>query len=253
MSNRFTCAMNGVAPESLDPAIRVTDLTEMSPRMRVQTQPAAGHGLRVLKQVRESLTVRISLIIAEYDPAARREALQKLNAWAARGGWLTVSDRPGQRLRIDYCTLPAMCALGWTDEIQLECTAYTVPFWEAVTENAAAVTSGGVLTLPGSAEDCPVSCDVVNTGGGALTTVTLTCGGTSMTFEGLEIQPGEFLRVSATGGGVLSATAGDVSVLMRRTAGSHDLLLADAGASTAVAVTADQSVSATFRARGRYV
>lgn len=253
MSNRFTCTMNGVSPESLDPAIRVTDLTELSPRMRLQTQPCAGHGLRLLRQVRESLTVRISLIIAEYDPAARRGALQKLNVWAAGGGWLTVSDRPGQRLRIDCCTLPAMCALGWTDEIQLECTACTAPFWETEKEYAAVVTSGGALTLPGSAPDCPVSCDVVNIGDGPLSCVTLVCGGTSMTFEGLDVQPGETLNVNAGSGGVLSATTGSLSVLMRRTPGSHDLLLADGGASTAVAVDADQRVSAAFRARGRYV
>lgn len=252
MSNRFTCALDGVSLDGVCPGLRVTDVTELSPRMRTVTQPSAGHGLRLLRRVRESLTVRVNFLIPEYDPAKRRDALTQVSRWAARGGYLTTSERPGQRLRIDYCTVPVMSALGWSDEVDLEMTALASPFWETETEYAASTAAASSLKLPGFGVDCPVSCDVYNNGEGPLTRVALTCGGTQMTFEGLSLQPGEFLQISAGSDGVLTATAGDASVLMHRTAGSHDLLLAAAGGATDVAVEADQAVRAVFRARGRY-
>ena len=51
--------------------------------------------------------------------------------------------------------------------------------------------------------------------------------------------------------GLLHADADGESVLMKRTGSSHDLLLANCGEDTAVAVSADQPVSAVFHARGR--
>lgn len=252
MTNRFTCTLNGQGLEALDEAIRVTDLTELSPRYRMVTTPVLG-GMRMLSRVRESLTVRISMLIAEYDPARRRATLSKVNRWAARGGWLTVSDRPGQRLRVDYCTVPVMSALGWSDEIQLECTALTTPYWEEAEEHRAAASSDddGALTPGGTAESCPVHVDVRNNGEDDLTTLTIACGDTAMTFTGLQVSPGGMVNIAVTGG-VLTAWAEGASILPRRTADSADLLLARCGQGNAVSVSGDQPVSAIFRARGRF-
>lgn len=252
MNDRFSCALNGLSPQSLDGAIRVTDLTELSPRYRMISTPVQG-GMRMLSRVRESLTVRISLIIAEYDPALRRAALSKVNRWAARGGWLTVSDRPGQRLRVDYCTVPVMSALGWSDEIHLECTATTVPYWEEAEERRAATGEGeGLLTLGGTAEDCPVQAEIRNNGEGDLTRLTIACQGTAMTFTGLSVSPGGMVNITENGG-VLSAWTEGRSILPCRTADSADLLLATGGQGNAVSASGDQPVSAIFRARGRFV
>lgn len=252
MSNRFTCALDGAPIEGVHAGLRVTDMTELAPRMRTVTQPSAGHGLRLLRRVRESLTVRVNFIIPEYDPARRRDALTQVSRWAAKGGWLTTSERPGQRLRIDYCTVPVMSALGWSDEVDLEMTAIAVPFWETEAEAEVAVTGSGVLSLPGSAEGCPVHVTVMNAGTAPLTTVTLSCGDTQMTFEGLELSPGGLMEISENAG-VLTAWAEGASVLPCRTAGSHDLLLAAGGRDNPVSAAGDQAVTATFRARGRFV
>lgn len=250
MSNRFSCALNGISPESLDSAIRVTDLTELPPAYRVVTAPTLRHGLMLLRRVRELLTVRISFVIAEQDPARRRALLSQLHAWAEPGGVLTVSDRPGQQLTVTCDTLPMLSALCWTDEVQLEFTAYGVPFWEYAEETYVTTASNATLLLPGTADECPVSVTVAHTGSGTLTTLTLQCGDTQMTFEGLSLAPGGVFTLLYKDG-LLHADAEGESVLMKRTGDSHDLLLADCGTETVVSVTADQPVSAVFHARGR--
>ena len=250
MSNRFSCALNGISPESLDSAIRVTDLTELPPVCRVVTAPTLRHGLQLLRRVRESLTVRVSFVLAEHDPARRRELLSRLHAWADPGGVLTTSDRPGQQLTVVCDTLPMLSALCWTDEVQLEFTAYGVPFWESAEETHVTTTACAALLLPGTADECPVGVIVAHTGSAPLTSLTLQCGDTQMTFEGLSLSPGGVFTLAVTDG-LLHADADGESVLMKRTGDSHDLLLADCGEETPVAVSADQPVSAVFHGRGR--
>ncbi|MBE5795815.1 MAG: hypothetical protein E7327_00370 [Clostridiales bacterium] len=250
MNERFSCTLNGISPASIDPAVRVTDLTELPPRRRVVTVPTARHGLRLLRRVRESLTVRVSFLIAEEDPVRRRTVLQALHRWAEPGGLLTVSDRPGQHLTVQCDTLPTMSALCWTDELAIEFTAYAVPFWE--TDESAKVTTGSsaTLTLPGNADECPVGAVVTNNGSAALTTLTLRCGDTQMTFSGLSLAAGKKFTLGMSDG-LLYADANGTGALMLRSGDSSDLLLADGGAATPVSVTADQPVQAVFSGRGR--
>lgn len=252
MNERFSCALNGVSITSLDPAIRVTDLTELPPRMRVTTVPTARHGLRLLRRVRESLTVRVTLLIAQFDPARRRDLLARLHAWADPGGLLTVSDRPGQQLHVSCATLPMMSALSWSDEMTIDFTAYGTPFWEAEEETEVVTGDADALTLPGSADGCPVSAMIAHLGSGTMTTLTLRCGDTQMTFDGLNAVPGSIIRIDCTAG-QLQAVCGEESLLMKRTADSSDLLLADGGEQTDVAVSADQAVQAVFHGRGRWL
>lgn len=250
MTSRFSCALNGVTPESIDPALRVTDLTELPPRRRVTSVPTVRHGLQLLRRVRESLTIRVSFVIPEYDPVRRRQLVSRLHAWADPGGVLTTSDRPGQRLIVACDTLPLLSALSWSDTIHIDFTAYALPFWEYEEETQISTAGTATLTLPGDAEEIPVACEVMNAGDAPLTTVTLRCGDTQMTFAGLSIAPGDTLSLGYTGQ-LLTATAAGSSVLMHRTGDSSDLLLADGGKPTAVSVTADGRVSAAFHARGR--
>lgn len=247
MTPRFSCALNGVTPESIDPSLRVTDLTELPPRRRVSSVPTARHGLMLLRRVRESLTIRVSFIIPEYDPVRRRALLSRLHAWADPGGVLTTSDRPGQQLQVVCDTLPMLSALSWSDVIHIDFTAYALPFWEYVAETESA---DGMLTLPGDAEEIPVACEITNTGEEAITTLTIACGDTQMTFAGLSLSPGGIMTLACPDG-LLCAEAEGRSVLMLRTAESSDLLLADGGVPAAVSATADGDVRAVFHARGR--
>ena len=250
MTPRFSCALNGIPPESIDPALQVTDLTELPPRRRVTSVPTVRHGLQLLRRVRESLTIRVSFIIPEYDPVRRRTLVSQLHAWADPGGVLTTSDRPGQRLIVVCDTLPMLSALSWSDVLHIDFTAYTLPFWEYECETQVTTDSSEELLLPGDAEEVPVACEVTNTGAAPLTAVTLRCGDTQMIFSGLDIAPGGVLSLSCSGG-LLTAAANGASVLMQRTGDSSDLLLADGGKAVPVSVTADGAVRAVFHARGR--
>lgn len=247
---RFSCALNGVTPDAVDPSLRVTDITELPPRCRVTYIPTERHGLRLLQRVRESLTVRVSFFIPEYDPVRRRELVAKLHAWADAGGALTTSDRPGQQLHVTCDTLPLLSALCWSDDLIIEFTACADPYWEYAAETSASTASSSLLTLPGDGPDCPVAVTVTNTGSEPLTTLTLTCGQTQMTFERLTLAPGGVFSLR-TEDGLLRADADGESVLMHRTAASSDLLLADCGTETPVTATADQPVQAVFHGRGR--
>ena len=250
MTPRFSCALNGVTPGSIDPALVVTDLTELPPRRRVASVPTVRHGLRMLRRVRESLTVRVSFIIPAYDPVQRRTLLQKLHAWGEPGGLLTTSDRPGQQLRVVCDTLPMLSALSWADEIGMEFTACAPPFWEFAEETSVTAAGEATLLLPGDVEEIPVSCEVLNLGSAPLTTLTLHCGDTGMTFTGLSIAPGGLFSLSGADG-LLQVTDGSESLLMHRSADSHDLLLADGGLPATVLAAGDQPVEAVFHARGR--
>jgi len=247
LTNRFSCALNGVTPESLDPSIRVTDLTELPPRMRVVTAPTLHHGLRLLRRIRESLTVRVSFLITEYDPARRRELLQRLHAWADPGGLLSFSDRPGQQLRVECDTLPTLNALSWSDEMSLSFTAYAVPFWEMAEEDSVTTAGSTSWTLPGTADECPVAVTVTNKGAAPLTTLHLACDDTRMTFEGLSLPVGGVFTLTQDGTAIIDGTA----AFLARTDDSSDLLLADCGKPVAVSVSGDQPVQAVFRGRGR--
>lgn len=250
MTPRFSCALNGVTPESIDPALRVADLTELPPRRRVASVPTLRHGLQLLRRVRESLTVRLSFIIPVYEPARRRALLQKLHAWGDPGGLLTTSDRPGQQLQVVCDTLPMLSAMSWSDEIHMEFTACTPPFWEYAEETSVTTTGAATLLLPGDAEEIPVACEATNLGSEPLSTLTLSCGDTQMTFTGLSLAPGEALHLWLEDG-LLHVTGGSESLLMCRTADSSDFLLADGGREEAVQVTGDQPVQAVFHGRGR--
>ena len=250
MTPRFSCALNGVTPESIDPAVRVTDLTELPPRRRVASVPTPRHGLRLLRRVRESLTIRVSFLIAEYDPARRRALVSRLHAWADPGGVLTTSDRPGQRLTVECDTLPMLSALSWSDVLHIDFTAYRTPFWEYADETQVITEDTQTLLLPGDAEEIPVSCEATNTGSAPVTALTLRCGDTQLTFSGLALAPGETLSVTVADGLLRAAVSGE-SALMLRTGDSSDLLLADGGTPATVSVAADQSMHAVFHARGR--
>lgn len=252
MITRYSCALNGQSLDSLDASIHITDVTELAPQQRIVTAAASGHGLHVLRRVRERISVQVSFLIREYDTVRRREVLQKVFAWANAGGVLTTGDRPGQQLNVLCDTMPGMSSLMWLDEMTLSFTAFETPFWESAVRQSVTTGSSAALTLPGTADDCPVSCTVVNLGSDTLTTLTLQCGSTSMTFENLALRPGDSLVLTAESA-LCSAMAAGKSVLMHRTGDSADSLLADSGAVTTVSVTADQAVAATFSARGRYL
>lgn len=250
---RFDAYLNGVSFAQLDPAIILCDIVEKPPKEdRDEAKRALHPGTRISSRTRRSLPVELIFCIREYDIQARARVMDKVAEWAGDGGWLTVNTRPGQRL---YVTpeLPALgSSLKWTEDITLTLTAYERPYWEQQWPTTAIITESGSLCPTGTFPTAYVECDVTNTGDADLTILTLTCADTFITLEGLAVPHGEHVKVHYTDDDIFRITAAGASALANRTAESHDDLIAFARRSNAIAVAADQPVSAVFSARGRY-
>lgn len=245
----FDCALNGVALSSLDSRLCVLDIRQDAPKHRAMQ---SFSGQRMRRPERDSLTLHIDLVLHEEEPIRRQALLSAVHAWAVGGGWLTCSERPGQRLSVVCTGLAAISAADWTEKMTLTFQSDGAPYWE---DEAATTVSGSgamVLALPGTAEAAPVDVTLVHQGGSAVTAVTISVGDTLLRFEGLAWQSGSRFQLTQAGG-LLRAEIDGQSVLPHRTVDSADMLLARCGADNTVQATADRSLTATFSARGRYV
>ena len=244
------CALNGASLSWLDERICVLDVQEDAPRLRLPAFPLPLGG-QFLSPVRESLSVRVTFAIHEEDPARRWSLLERVRAWAADGGLLTLDARPDQQLTVVCTELPALAAEDWTAPMTICFTTTCCPYWEAAEPTILTGSGTMTLALPGTADNAPVSVTVTNEGSGPVSRLTLLCGGTCIIFEGISLAAGSKCLVDVRDG-LLSARINGESILPNRTPGSDDLLLAPCGKSCTVSVSGTQPLQATFSARGRY-
>ncbi len=252
MNTLIDCRLNGVSLASLDDALCVLDVKELSPKMRTSALALQPDGRRILRRTRESLSIEITFAIHHEEPENRRRVQQAIHAWAEKGGVLTVSDRPGRQIRMQCASLPAMAAQDWTSPLTLTLISADAPYWED--QAPTGVTGSGPLTLdvPGTAESTPVSVLIINDTAETVTRLSLLCGSTRMTFEGLSFAPGE-LFILDEDNGILFADINGASVLPCRTPDSDDQLRLPCGSRSNLSVSADQALTAAFTLRGRYL
>lgn len=250
MMTRYSAWLDGIGLHDISPKLYIMDIEESYPDVNVLTASNAGRdGLRVTNRRRQSLTVVIRFMVHEYDTVARKNIFQQIGAWA-KGKYLTISDRPGQRLRVHCDRVPtAQSALKWTGTQSITFTAYEKPYWEAETALTAARTgsSGSLpMTPPGTAETCFLGFTAVNNTSSALSFIRVKAGDTVITLSDMNIPAGDSVSVEYDDEGVLHLP------LSARTADSSDDLLLICGETNTVSFTADQAVSITFTTRGRY-
>lgn len=252
--HRFDATINGVSLSSLDPHVMLADIDEAPAEYTQETANRAIHpGQRYSARVRRSLTVRLKIHITTPHILIRSQVLDKVADWVGDGGWLTVLTRPNQRLYVYPDTPPALgSSLDWTGEIEVALTAYERPYWEQVHPTVAVITDSGTIIPTGTVPEAYVEVDAKNVGTGNLTEITLTCADTSIRLEGLTVPAGGHVIITYTDKDVMVITADGVSALANRTAESSDDLIARVRTANAISVTADQAVSAVFRARGRF-
>ena len=181
--------------------------------------------------------------------------MEDVQRWAMPGGLLTTSDRPDRVLCVVCESLPTVgSAQKWTGVCSIGFMAYAVPFWEDETPRRVSITGNGSKTLfvPGFAAPASVEATVKNTGSGTISSVTLTAGETSMTFNGLSLASGQTLTVSHDARGLLTARIGGTSVLNKRTAASSDELELDPCRNATLTAATNGTASTTFAVRGRY-
>ncbi len=250
MTTKYSCALDGVYLAGLDDRICILDIREDAPRQRLESFPLPQGGQSVTP-VRESLTVRITFAIHEEQPRLRRAALQNVLAWAAKGGALTISDRPKQRLMVVCTEYPAMSAEDWTEPLTLAFTTTRCPYWEDAEATFLTTTSASTLAIPGTADFAPVSVTVTNNTDETVTHLSLQCGPDWIFFEDIYLPAGSKCYVEEKDG-LLTAFIMGESILQNRTATSADLLLAPCGKSCPVQARGTQALEALWKARGRY-
>ena len=257
MRTRYDVYMDNLPLDAVDPAIYVTDVQETPVSYDATTlKRAKGDGLRVLRRLRDSKQVRVSFMVRETDVDRRRDMIQRAAAWAMGGRYLSLGDRPGQRLRVVCDTLPSVTsALRWTQDLIMVFTAYAMPYWEADTPIRASFTgkSGTASIRQAGTASCFLEADIANTSGATLTSLSMTADGQKMAFSGLALGAGKTLKIYYDENWILRAEVDGASVLAQRTEDSADDLILPPGRSTTVTIEASHAVSVTLKARGLWL
>lgn len=251
MITRYSAWMDGKALHDISPSIYVMDIEESTPVVNVFTAPKGmGDGMIVSSHKRQGLTVTIRVMVHEYDTVKRKEILQRIAAWATKGKYLAISDRPGQRLRV-HCYNPPVTpsALKWTNTMSVVFTAYEMPYWEDAKPKEvtlSGLTGSGKIRPIGTVESTPVEV-TISGNRSTLTKLSLTVGDTKFVFQNLYTAAGGEIRLYYDENGLLRIPSGS------RTPESSDELIAKCGEDNVVSFTANTAVTVTFYARGRYV
>ena len=256
MRTRYLAALDGVELSAIAPEIIVTDITHNAPVREVHASNIAGRNGKLYTRTVTSITgVTVSFEIHTQDVRRRAAIMEDVQRWAMPGGVLTTSDRPDRVLRVVCESLPTVgSAQKWTGVCSIGFVAYAVPFWEDESPRRVSITGNGSknLFVPGFAAPACVEATVKNTGSGAISTVTLTAGDTSMSFSGISLAAGQTMTLAHDARGLLTARIGGTSVLDKRTAASRDELELEPGKNAALSVTTNGTSSTTFEVRGRY-
>ena len=256
MRTRYLVGLDGVELSSIAPEIIVTDITHNAPVREVRASDIAGrNGKLYTRTVTSSTGVTVSFEIHTPDVRRRAAIMEDVQRWAMPGGVLTTSDRPDRVMRVVCESLPTIgSAQKWTGVCSIGFVAYAVPFWEDETPRRVSITGNGRknLFVPGFAAPAEVEAKVTNTGSGAISSVTLTTGDTSMTFNGISLGAGQTMTLAHDARGLLTARIGSTSVLDKRTAASSDELELEPCRNATLDATTDGTASTTFEVRGRY-
>ena len=252
MTTNFDCTLNGIALSSLFDQIYVTDVIEDAPRMHESILPLHSGGQQVLTRQRQSISIRVRFTILEALPPLRSFILQQIQQWALQSGYLTISARPGQQLHVSCTGVPTLSTDDWTEVLTLTFTSTRVPYWEDAVVTTGKGTGAVNLTVPGIAPVTPVEAVLLNTSASTIREVTVNCGSSHITFQGIAMASGGQLVISQVDGNFV-ATLDGASILHHRTMDSADELLVPCGQSVTMSIAASQPIYAFYHVRGRYL
>ena len=254
MQTRYRAWMDGMPLDGIDESVIILDIAEEDAEIQRQTMALGRAGQRVVSRRRMSLTVAITIEVHEYDIARRQEVVDRIRHWCA-GSLLTTNTRAGKHLRVECTQLPAVTsAARWTDPLSITLSADDVPWWEDDAQMSATASSAQAATISLSATgtaETPLSVTVTNRGAGDAQTVSISCAGQTMAFEGVGLRPGETLTIDRDEKDRLRVRIGDRSAYAARTADSADELLVMPGKNE-IACACDQPADWTLTLKGRW-
>lgn len=177
--------LNDVEFTDAHPALMLQHINEPDPKVTYKTAAKPYGGLVELSRSVERREIILEFAIREgLDFTRRQEAYEKAIAWAWNGGWLKLSDHPGQQIYVTLSSAPALGRLReWTEDIALTFTAAWYPYWQDIVEQTAAHVNAAShdalpLTVFGNMPSC-ISCDITPVSG-SLSEVELAIDGTYM-------------------------------------------------------------------------
>ena len=254
-------ALDGVELDSIDDRIIITKVEEPDGKEQFSAVSLWGsNGSRVTELHRDHLDVTVKFVIRirKRDMAGREEVLEKVNAWACAGGWLTLNYRENRRIRVFMLQAAGMGdAWDWTREFAVTFRACGVPYWQ---ETGGTIIdrrgiNGGTFQVgaAGSAQSV-MEVSFRNTSGGVINTFSISCADCSMSFTGLGLANGETFEIKHADNGkrcVLQILAGGRSALACRSMGSSNDLFINPGTKN-VTVSAGGNGNLTISCRGRF-
>ena len=198
--------LNGIYLDELDDRIVISGIEPGEGKENISAMDsAAGFGSRVTSKRRSFVDVVIKFKILQRGRSkagmqARSKVLDMVNAWAAPGGVLKITQKSGQRLNV-ILAQPATDGSLWdyNKEFQLTFRAYTIPYWEDSSANSVTSGSGAsvtkTITVEGSA---PTTCAVTleNRSGKTINSISsVKVGSNTMSFSSLGLAGGESLVI----------------------------------------------------------
>lgn len=195
----YLVTLDDYAMTDVSKFVRILDVIELQHKRTTNTQARLGApGSVVTRDHIDSRQVRVQFTLLTSDPVERTAALSAISAWAMRGEYLKISDRPGQQLRVVCTDAPlTMSKRKWTEACEVIFTAFDQPFWEDVTPMQSVVTlMDGTLSIfpPGNVRQVPLTISVtpqVET----LTSLTIAANGAEIAFSGLAVPAGKTLAI----------------------------------------------------------
>lgn len=232
-------ALDGVQLDSVDGRILIQSIETAAGREQISAVSlAGGAGSRVTGKHRDyvDIVVKFSINEKSYRPEARDEVLEKVNTWAAAGGWMTVNYKPDRKIRVIAEQLPGEGDIrNRGNSYAITFRAYGVPYWQEDTGTVVRIQNTQSVTRQvglGGNQDAPAEFSFQNTSGSAVNTLSISCGGHSIAFSGLGLASGETLEIDHEDDGErclqrirIRSTGGTYRSAMDKRSGSDEIMM----------------------------
>lgn len=255
MISRYAVWLNDAGLAEIDSEIVLTDIAYAPSNPAFQSERIAASDGQFIGADRyiASNKVTVYFMVRQYNTQMRQEIVQNIIAWAAKGGWLKTSDRPGQRMYVQVSKYPVVSsAQKWSDNLTVEFMAYDYPFWTDETPKRVTLDSGDEeeVFVPGFRETY-VEATIVPSE--TLENFTIECGDTYIEIDDISIPADQPITISYTADHhILEIKSDGVSLLDKRTPESSDDLVIGPGKGT-VCFDCETEAECTLFIRGVYL
>ena len=266
MQLRHRVALDGIELDSIDERIMIQKVETADGKESVSTVDlfGVGSGSRVTNIHRSSLdiTVKFTLRLRKTAMAEREEILERINAWAYAGGWLTTNYKENRQIRVFRAQAAgAGDPWNWTREYSIIFRACGVPYWQERNPEMVTVrnvSSRSIAFGVNGSEKSVLGIQFQNTSGGTINSFTISTGIAEIKLRNLGLANGQTLEIDRRDDGrrcVLFIRKGSgsswQSAMDKRTTDSSNDLFVEPGTQT-ITFSADGNGTLSISCCGRF-